>query len=386
VTVLDEAGREAARRPVAFRLNEDDRHRQREQPKIHYSPLYSDLFRVWAADLDGDGADELLLFEGDKLLALRSDLKTILWERPLPDAACELLSILPSGPAVRLGGRVLGLDGKTGRSVWSCAGSGTPLALLASADSAELPRVVFDLGDDATVCRRAMPVGDSAQASGFVPFAPIPGDDPRFVRPLPWNDLSDLPPLFPASPFGIFLWLAGLGFAGIIVPLGFVRLAARWRSWRPAAIALAWVALVWGGLVAWYWLELNNDATLRIAMGGYSTFVLGVGKEFGKLALVGLPAVAFVAVALSWLGLRLWSRIGLLVGVSAIFAVIIAVAWVRWAGLDQEQRYATSGWWSIAPAGAYAAGLILTISWLAGTVWGWRKLRPSRKGASCGLA
>jgi aminoglycoside phosphotransferase (APT) family kinase protein len=370
VTLLDETGREAARRSVAFRLGEDDRRRQREKPRILYSPIYSDLFRVWTADLDGDGADELLVFEGDKLLALRSDLQTIVWEHPLPDAACDLLRVLPGGPALRLGGRVVGLDGKTGRPAWSCAGSGTPLAILTA--DAGLPRVVFDLGDEATVCRRAMPAGDAAQAGGFAPYEPTQGDDPRFVRPLPWNALTDRPPLFPPSPFGIFLWLAWLGFAAV-VPLWLLRQAVRWRSVRPALAAVAWTALVWAKLVAWYWLALNDDAVFQTVVAGYRKFATGVGKEFGILALAGLPAFVFLAVGMTWLVQRRWTRVAWLVGATVLLAGVIGTIWVRSADPGEGVRFATRGWWGVAPAGAYAAGALLTVGWLVRTAWGWWK-------------
>ena len=210
-------------------------------------------------------------------------------------------------------------------------------------------------------------------------------DDPRFVRPLPWNHLTQRFPLCPSSPIGIFIWLAALSFAVIIVPIGLLRMSLRWRSFRPAALALAWVALVWGGLVAGYWLELNDDAALRIAIGGYRKFIIGVGAEFAAHALVGLPAVAFVAALLSCLVQRRGWRLGLLAGSAVIFSVVAGVTWVRSAGLDDGQRYASSGWWRVAPAGAYAAGLLLVIGRLGQTVWAWRKWRPWRrwrKGAS----
>jgi serine/threonine protein kinase len=378
VTVLDDAGREVASRPVAFRLSEESRRYQREQPNIRYSPIYSGLFRVWAADLDGNGVDELLVFENDKLVALRSDLKSALWEHPLPDAVCDLLKLLPGGPAVRLGGQIVGLDGKTGRTTWTCAGSGTPIAFLAPASDAELPRVVFDLGDEATVCRRATAMGAAEQLSGFEPFAPSTSDDPRYVKPLPWNALIERPPLFPASPFGIFLWLAGICFVVIVAPVGLVRLSFRRRSVWPAAFALLWLVMIWSGLVACYWLALNDDAALQISTNGYSRFAISVGKEFGKLALIGLPAVAVLAVAFSWFAQGRKLRLGLLVAASLILAGAIGLIWTYADGPEDGQRYATSGWWRVAPAGVYAVGVLLTVGWLGKRAWGWRKWRPWR--------
>jgi outer membrane protein assembly factor BamB len=398
VALLDEQGHLLRSIAVDFRLKEQDREQQRRQPQIRYSPVYGPHFRVWCHDLDGDGLDELVVLTNDHLQVLTGDLSQVRWEWQLPDASCDVIDVHPGGgrrPAtlvVRAGHRVVGLSGGDGRLIWSCAGSGTPTAVLSAADTLEdqpgaafsLPRVVFDLGDQATVCRRALPAGDLSSRKGFVPYTAPEKEDTRSTRPLPWNAVADLPPLVPASPWGIALALGGLSLAVAVVPAWLWWRALRGRHWRLALVSFVWLALVWAGVCLLYLALLNDDASFRVSQTGWWGFVRQIGKETLKVAPAGLPLVVFAVVAWRCLRRRQWVRLAALGLLAAALAGAAAWLWLGQAapGLDDDQHFSRRGWSGIAPAGIYGAGLLLLIGWLLGVVYRLlrgvgRRLRPA---------
>jgi hypothetical protein len=380
VTLLDEQGHELRIRAVDFRLRDEDRERQRRNPQVRYSPVYSPHFRVWCRDLDGDGADELIVLSNERLQVLAGDLSAVRWEWPLPDTDCALLQVYPAEGkrpatlAVRAGNRVVGLAGNDGRQLWNCAGPGTPLALLAGDTYEEqpgvvfpLPRVVFDLGDQVTVCRRGLPgANDLAWLRGFQGYAPPEAEDPRYVRPLPWNAVADRPPLIPASPWGIALALGGLSLAVVVMPAWLWWRTLRGRRWLLALVPFAWLALVWAGVCLLYLAFLNDDASFRVSQVGWWVFIRQLGQEAVKLAPVGLPLVAFVVAAARWLRQGRWGRLAALLLAAAGLAGVAAWVWLRRAApeLADYQHFSRRGWLGIVPAGAYAVGLLVVAGWL----------------------
>jgi outer membrane protein assembly factor BamB len=371
LVLLDEQGRQLCTRGVDFRLDERNRQQKRLHPQIIYSPVYSPHFRVWCHDLDGDGRDELVVLTNDRLQVLAGDLTAVRWEWPLPDVACDVLDVFPAGAdgaatlVVRAGDRVVGLSGRDGRLLWSCSGSGRPVAVL-PAGIGELPSVVFDLGDQATVCRRAQPVADPNAARGFIAYTPPEIDDARSVRPLPWNAIVERPALVPSSPWGIALTFAVLAAAVIVIPLWLWRQALRGRSWRLALVPLVWIALVWAGITILYLVELNDDASFRVSQGGWWGFIGDLGWQAIKLAPFGLPLVAFVAAIVHCIRRRSWAWLVTMVLVVTVLAGVAAWVWLSQASLDDDQRFSRQGWAGILPAGVYGAGIAILAWWLLG--------------------
>jgi hypothetical protein len=396
VTLLDEQGHELRSRSVDFRLKEQDREQQRRNPQVRYSPVYGPHFRVWHHDLDGDGLDELIVLTNDRLQVLTGDLTGVRWGWPLPDTACDVIDVYPAAgkrPAtlvVRAGNRVIGLAGNDGRQLWSCGGSGSPSAVLSSAGRADdqadfspLPHIVFDLGDQATVCRRALPAGDPSSMKGFQPYTAQGAEDPRYSRPLPWNAVADRPPLIPASLWGIALALGGLSLAVVVMPAWMWWRALRGRRWLLALVPFVWLTLVWAGVCLLYLALLNDDVSFRVSQSGWWVFIRTLGQEMLIIAPVGLPLVAFVAVAWRWLCRRQWGRLVALGLLAAAVAGVAAWVWVRRAapGLDDDQHFSRRGWSGIAPVGIYAVGFLLLMGWLLSLHYRWlrsvgRRLRP----------
>src|SRR5262249_55847367 len=81
------------------------------------------------------------------------------------------------------------------------------------------------------------------------------------------------------------------------------------------------------------------------------------------LALFGLPAVSFLASALSQARRKHWAWLGLLLLAALAVAVTLAFVWLRYDApeMDPDQHYSWKGWYWIGLAGAYAVGLLLIV-------------------------
>jgi outer membrane protein assembly factor BamB/tRNA A-37 threonylcarbamoyl transferase component Bud32 len=392
IFLLDGQGQVLQRRPIQFRLGDRERQGARQNPQYNYSPIYGNLFRVWCHDLDGDGSDELIVFTSDKLQVLTGGLQKVLWEWPLPDESCDLLEIQPATadhPAtlvVRAGSRILGLGGPDGKLRWHCLGTGTPVAVLSFRDDQALPRVVYDLGDQATVCRLALPTTAEAEPStgiGLQPFAESTEEDPRSVVPLPFGSIPNVMPLFSHSTFG-FWELFALSMSVLVLPALVGRWAVRRRRWRVLYAQQLWLILVWAIACLWRWLQPDGDWT--ISERGVMRFVAEAGLVTLLLAVEGLPTVAFVGFAVGWVRRRQWARLASLALASVVLSAAVAGIWLHYLapapGLGQH--YSFTGWYAIAPQGAYLAGLVMLAGMglrgmFRGVAWGFRRIfaRPA---------
>jgi outer membrane protein assembly factor BamB len=362
IVLLDATGKELQRQRVPFRLNGEDRKRSRQQPQYTYSPLYGSLFRVWAVDLDGDGTDELVYFSADRLRVLRGGLDRVLYEWPLPDEDCDLLEVSPRTPqhppllVVRAGSRVVFLGTAPDKPYATCTGSGTPLAVAWGPSG---PRIIYELGNQVTVCRVAEAAADG-EPVGPQPSPVPPGDDPRFVVALPWVPFGGLPPLLPSSPLGLAAALLGICVAVLVVPVAVVVWAVRRRAWLLCLLPVLWLAVLWGGAYLLFLARLEDEAKFEIYQWGPWGFAWRVGLGLVLLAVSGLPIAAFLGVAAAWLRRRRWGRLGLLLTAAAGLAVLVGWAWLASpvATLSPEQHYSWRGWYAMWPAGVYAAGAL----------------------------
>jgi outer membrane protein assembly factor BamB len=366
VILLDHRGKELRRHAVRFRLDGDGWRIYRDDPQNTYPSYYSGLFRVWAVDLDGDGRDELVFFTHDHLRVMDGGLDRVRWEWPLPAQECGLLGVRPAsagGPpllAVRAGSRVVFL-GDSPKPVWTCSGSGKPLGVAWVKDGP--PLVYFDQDNEVTVCRVAQ--ADAAGASGDTAPLEPPGEDPRFVVPLPWRSLNLAPPLL-STPLGLAAALLGLAVAVLVLPAALVAWAVGRRAWWLCLLPLVWLALCWGAACLLYRVRVEDDALVLLFESGKVGFARWIGLRLVLLALAGLPAVGFLAAAFTWLRRGKWGKLLLLLAGSAVLAALIGWAWLSSSArsLDPELRYSLKGWYDIWPAGVWVTGGLI----LAGVV------------------
>jgi hypothetical protein len=360
IVLLDGRGKERRRLPVTFRLNGDYWRQSRANPQDKYSPLFGSLFRVWAVDLDGDGRDELVFFTSDRLCVMDGALQKVRWEWHLPEEECDLLDIRPataSHPvvlAVRAGSRVVFLADSP-RPLWTCSGSGKPLGVAYSDDGP--PRVFFEQDNQVTVCRLAQTDPGSKQEGAALPDSSA--EDPRFVVPLPWVSLGEVPLLL-SSPPALLAALLLVSLAVLVVPAAALVWAVRRRAWLLGALPLVWVALCWAVVVLLYKAWQGDRAVVLIHLNGNFRFALLIGLGLVQVAVAGVPVVAFAALALIWLRRRCWRRLALLLAGCVALAALVGWVWLASAGgPGPEQRYSWHGWYAVWPAGVYAVGVVI---------------------------
>ena len=182
-----------------------------------------------AADCNGDGRDELLMWYGDALHALDGELhelwswrtRSVAIDRILPGSQGQAGSVILA-PA-------LALSGATGVPLWT---GQAPLIekppqfsprLLDSGGTNRLPLLIGQ-GLGATVCRVALPPsasGKIAPPSGAVVRTVRVPSDPRWSRPLPW--VARLKGFF--GPTAIIASM-GLALVNFGLPFGILLLAA----------------------------------------------------------------------------------------------------------------------------------------------------------------
>jgi hypothetical protein len=251
-------------------------------------------------DLNGDGRDELLFFEGDKLVATRGDFRHVLWRSPLSFPAGEIREFLPGAkgqPAtvvVRSGESLYGLNGRTGGVRWRHDGAGEVLGLMPGNDSWGGPRILCSVNKQFVSCRLALttiPSGDYrppavgetvSPVKEVLPPRPLPWESP-FASSDRWFDKAGLGhPMLPFLCFWVFL--VGVAIKG---------------GWRGLGVFLMWYILL-TLLVVGITLGLDSrkmePGERYSGEGWYSIFLItAIGGGFASLVVLfdGVKQLAY---------------------------------------------------------------------------------------------
>ncbi len=343
IVVLDLDGREVARRDVPG-----------EQPCS------------MAADGDGDGRDELLVWHADRLRAWDLDLKER-WS--WPEKFATFGQVIPASagrtPEVIMTAG-LGLDGPTGRPRWKGQGDQVwPFQapqILDPGDSTSLPlQLVHRQGE--TICRRTMPAapdGTFATPLGNPVPPGLPREDPRWTRLLPWIE----PVVYRLGLKG-FAALAGLAVVNMMVPLGILRLASRRRVWSVRALMALPVA---AAVPLWVFQAVEPLIPAQVGTTPVSPRIV-----FALATVAGLPIVLFAATA-GWNLVRgRWKPLVRMAALTAVASAITAAAWL-WADsrtMPAIEHYGRSGWPLVLVPGAYVVGILLPIAWILRRAYRW---------------
>lgn len=350
-------------------------------------------------DLDADGRDEIVFVRADGMLqAVRGDLKQVLWESPRPPSLSGIFprQVLPSKqgqPAILVIGdeqnTLLGLDGRTGQCVWRGRGVGSlatkywtvtwgpsqdrsqPWLLAGAASDAQreqrmpgepLPRVGGSSGMF-SVSRLALPAGPDGKYSADQAGLPVRRElinDPRLLRPLPWNWKLKLGPHESPALLGGLTLASGLFALGVIVvPGAWLVYVVRRRTFSTRVLLLLPVAA--GVAITTYLLVMRQAQTI-LPFGSTPAYVVILPLTF----LLGVPEVALGATLVSWTARRRWRRLALLAASIALVSMVwgAGMLWIDQRQMDAEQRYSWQGWPWIGLLGAYVCGWALLAHFL----------------------
>ncbi len=316
------------------------------------------LIALAAADLNGDGRDDLLVWSNGRLRAWGPDLREA-WSRPDQFASIDqVLPGSPGNPSALIITPALALDGATGQSRWTAQGAFTARpaesepALLDPGNSTRHP-LWLSLGMGATVCREALPTTSNGKLAPPRGTLIQPGRnplDPRWARPLPWLAWLN-------GPFGLWGFLAATGLAcvNVVLPLLILRLiAGRRRASIRALMAVPLAAAL--PLMAFLMLE----PVLPVS----STLLLSSEKRIFTIGtLAGIPIVFCLFWMVRNLARLRWKPAALLIVLTAFVSLSIAAAWLWYdkKSMSPIERYASSGWYLVLLPGITASGLLILI-------------------------
>jgi hypothetical protein len=329
----------------------DGHGKERRRPEVRGE--FDSVLR--AADLNGDGRDELVVSYGNRLRAWSADLKEI-WSRS--DESASIDQILPASAgrpgAVIMNPGACALDGATGEPRWTGQAPLVALPaqfapeLLDPGDAARLPLLIAN-GLGATVCRVALPTtpqGAIAPPRGKRVKVRRLADDPRWTRPLPW--LMWLKGF--TGPWA-FLAAVGLALVNVALPLLVLRLVGGRRRFSIRALMALPVAAA---------IPLMGYLVLEPVLPVGSTPLLASEKRlFTVGTLAGLPIVFCVI----WMASSLLRRRGKpalgLAGLMVLASLTIAAVWlwVDMRSMATLEHYGSTGWYLVALPGTYAAAI-----------------------------
>ncbi len=322
-----------------------------------------------AADLDGDGRDELLAWYAGRVHALNGDLKEV-WSWPTKSWPID--KILPGssrGPSAVIVAPGLALDGVTGRPRWTgqapLVDSGDQFVprLLDRGDSRRSPLLIGD-GLGATVCRTAMEVdsrGRIVAARGAVAVEQQNKDDPRWARPLPW--VRRLTGALGPLGFGV---ASGLALVNVVLPLLILRLGTGGR--RVSSVRALMLLPLAAAVPLSVFLTLAPGLPLSV-----DNALLGSeSRVFVTWTLAGLPIALCVVEIVGCLIRKRWRPIVVLMGLTVVMGLVVAGGWVWIDGRSMAalEHYEWEGWGLVVLLGGYAAAVFWVFG--KGVVGGWR--------------
>jgi hypothetical protein len=302
----------------------------------------------WVTDLDGDGRDDLLFHHGGSLRACRRDLSE-LWSLPTSEAVRELLPGARGRPMTVVMNPSLGVDGATGRPIWTL---GSARSILKTSDGSNMARALAG-SDGTTICGVAMPIsadGRYRAVPGVTARPPALDNDPRreqrffWVRP---NALYNDP---------LIQVLLGATVVNVCIPVIVLWLATRRRFWSMRLLLALPVVVA---------LSITGSSTLISVMPDWLKPSpepwSGLVRHMALLSMSGVPVVVYtVALALALVH-RQWKKVGMLVA-GAVLAAALILALSLWAESHAQpaiEHYNWSGWHQAFFWGAYIAGLMM---------------------------
>ena len=241
--------------------------------------------------------------------ACRRDLSE-LWSLPTREAVRELLPGAQGRAATVVINPSLGIDGATGRPIWTL---GSARAILKTSDGSNLARALAG-PDGTTICRVAMPTSADGRyrvTPGVTARPPTLDDDPRRERRLPW--------VLPNRIYSERLIQAAIvaPLVNVCIPVMVLWLAMRRRFWSMR-------------------LLFALPVVVAVSMAGSSTLISLFRDELQPptpwwgfvylvawLSMGGLPVVAYTVALVLALVRRQWKKIRVLVAGAVLAAVLI---------------------------------------------------------------
>jgi outer membrane protein assembly factor BamB len=349
----------------------------------------ANLSEVFAADVDGDGQEELFFVDRGTLYATRADdLQNVLWKRDLGELGQQqILQLLPAGedhpPLVVartdvISNAVIALDAQSGQPVWTCPGpiargfdGGTYIvqtsASLLGGPAAEPPLVCFHY-DNINDCRQAIftatQSGMSATQPALASFSPltttvartsrVPAhveglqNDRRWKRDLPWRAHDGLD----SRTLGFLAWSGFFAATLVVLPgwyIAWLVMKRRYETWQLLLLPVVAAIFIQAVLIT-----APDERDFSTTLSRLTNAL------FGSPAILGLLILGRWAIGRRWRRLGIWVLI--MLAVSFAMAVFIVQWDVRTSPLVEQESFDWTGWYDILLPGAYVTSWLLIFS------------------------
>lgn len=347
----------------------------------------ANYFRTWAGDANGDGNDDLLFLQHDKLLAveIRKSAERYetahLWECPIPSGnprrIVDLLPATDSHPmviVVHSGTKLYGIASTTGLPVWTNAGPQprsaagaavwTHAQLLSPPGGDEPPAATFQWADQFITYRTARRVGEpirswAVAAEGHSAIATRANSpDPRFVRKPPWMQDHSMQEVDRRQAAARIAWRLLLATFLLVLPA---------RTLVTMTVQRRWTLMTWLGLP----LLLGLMLTLFIVP--VPSLVQPFGRDSARErwlhALFGTPLIVFAWLLVQHAKNLRWQRLlGWIVATLVVAALMVTVTiQIGVHKLGPGEHYVFADGWDIVLAHSF-----YITSWLSiiAVTWG----------------
>jgi hypothetical protein len=388
-----------------------------------------------AADLGGDGSNDLVFECELAVWAVRGGTGEVLWRWPTTSdeanatksgtwSVRDILARPNGGSAIPVlhlrrddsGQGNLALDGQTGKPLWRFQGwpvigwvrqglEGSPL-------HAHSPLVVRHLPNEEAVaegtsfglsCEMSLPADQTGKYKlpetaplSFAPAAAYPWE----LRSLPWT-------LGPTATGTALVRIGGFAsahaFMLVIVPGWLLVWAVRNRTWTMsgllglpliAAIAMAFVQYSEANSIRLDDLQIGRPDSVgrdnRLSVLCYRINPAGMTRDYNNIGFVpsdaegrlirlsafaaaGLPVLAFPYLLLAGLLRQRWWRVGVLLSLSCLLSVAVAslLLWDDRQWLASFQHYSNDGWYFVWFIGAYLTTLLFLVEMVGHPILLW---------------
>ena len=323
---------------------------ERSLTKPSNDPAYSVYpYRLWTCDVDGDGSDELVLFDDDALAVVPVDkLDQPLWRSGQREwvygAVQGVLHDGPGGPQLLLRGRsgdasLFGLSMTTGQRLWTCPApnlTGDNWATLLRGPANEQSPIAHYSWNNVSLVREGISLGKANNTSSQARLKlPPVGQDPRLLRSLPWNIPQDEAYRTVRS----LLWALFYGVTLVAIPgvfSGSLIYRRRWGMRTMLLLPVVAALCVTGASIH------GPEGVHRILLGK-----LVVGIALAGPVVVALFLLGRWAWRKQWLPASIWLSMGPVLAL-ATFALLLAGLYPKHEGsLEPGERWSWEGWYWI---------------------------------------
>ena len=335
-------------------------------------------YRLWTCDVENDGGDELVLFEGDALTVVAADKLDQPHWRSTPNewvygAVQRVLQDAEGGPQIVVRGPtndvgLFGLSAATGRKLWTCAAPnlmGDNWATMIAPPGEKRAPLAHYYWNNVSLVREGTDFDGHEERAPEKLGRVQAGQDPRLLRSMPWAISEDDAWREVRS----CLWAILYGITMLGIPGAYVgSIIYRRRFGLRTLLLLPVVAGVFlmGAMIH------GPDGVHRVLLGKFV-----VGGLVGGPIIVALSALAFWTWRRNWRTVGGWLAVGPMLALLVITVLLVGYFPKHEGPMATGERWSWEGWHWVIVYSYFATAWLMTVlipTWSLGCFL-WRRMQ-----------